>query len=70
LRPGFQLSREWFLITSSSSLATSFVAVDEGGFDPNLPEQIHYWALKTINESTVNSLVNDVEGVIDWTLAA
>src|SRR5689334_2252373 len=70
LRPGFQLSREWFLITSSSSLATSFVAVDEGGFDPNLPEQIHYWALKTSNRSTVDSLVNAVEGVIDWTLAA
>lgn len=70
LRPEFQLSREWFLITSSSSLATAFVAVDEGGFDPNVPEQIHYWALKTSNKSTMNSLVNAVEGVIDWTLAA
>jgi len=70
LRPEFQLSREWFLITASSSLTTAFVAVDEGGLDANMPEQIRYWALKTSNRSTVKGLINAVEGVIDWTLAA
>jgi len=70
LEPEFQLAREWFVITSSSSLTTAFVAVDEEGSDTNMPEQIRYWALKTSNRSTVNSLINAVEGVIDWTLAA
>ena len=70
LRPEFRLAREWFLITSSSSLNTAFVAVDETGPDANMPEQIRYWALKTSNRSTVISLINVVEGVIDWTLAA
>jgi DICT domain-containing protein len=70
LRSEFQLAREWFVITSSSSLNIAFVAVDEAGSDTDLPEQIRYWALKTSNGSTVNSLVNVVEGVIDWTLAA
>jgi len=70
LEPEFQLSREWFVITSSSSLTTAFVAIDEEGSDTNMPEQIRYWALKTSNGSTVNGLINAVEGVIDWTLAA
>jgi len=70
LRPEFQLAREWFLITASPSLATSFVAVDEAGSDSEMPEQIRYWAIKTNNRSVVNGLVNAVEGVIDWTLAA
>ena len=70
LRPEFQLSRELFLITSSSSLMTAFVAVDEGASDTNTTEAFRYWALKTSNSSTVNGLINAVEGVIDWTLAA
>jgi len=69
LRPEFQLSQELFLITSSSSLMTAFVAVDEGS-DTNTTEALRYWALKTSNRSTVNGLINAVEGVIDWTLAA
>lgn len=70
LRPDFQLAREWFVITSSPSLTTSFVAVDEEGIDSEVPEQIRYWAIKTNNRAVVNGLVNAVEGVIDWTLAA
>src|SRR5690349_926384 len=70
LEPEFQLAREWFLITSSSTLTTAFLALDEAGTDTNIPEQIRYWAIKTANRSTVNGLVNAVEGVIDWTLAA
>src|SRR5215510_15146821 len=31
VQPDFQLAREWFLITSSSTLTTAFVAVDEAG---------------------------------------
>ena len=70
LKPDFQLSREWFVITSSSTLTTAFVAIDEAGSDANMPEQIRYWALKTNNRTTVNGLVQAIEGVIDWTLAA
>ena len=69
LLPDFQLSRECFLITESSSLTTAFVAFDETGADTD-PEQIRYWALKTSDPATVNKLVRAVEGVIDWTLAA
>jgi len=58
------------VITSSPSLTTSFVAVDEEGIDSEVPEQIRYWAIKTNNRAVVNGLVNAVEGVIDWTLAA
>lgn len=70
LNPDFQLAREWFLITQSSSLSTAFLAFDEAGADTTMPEQIRYWALKTSNASTVSELVNAVEGLIDWTLAA
>jgi DICT domain-containing protein len=70
LKPEFQLAREWFVITSSSTLTTAFVAIDEAGTDTSMPEQIRYWAIKTSNRSTVNGLVRAVEGVIDWTLAA
>jgi len=70
LKPDFQLSRELFLITSSSTLTTAFAAVDEVGGDTITPEQIRYCAIKTSNRSVVNGLVNAVEGVIDWTLAA
>jgi len=70
LRPEFQLSQELFLITSSSSLMTAFVAVDEGASATNTTEALRYWALKTSNRSTVKGLINAVEGVIDWTLAA
>jgi DICT domain-containing protein len=70
LRADFRLAREWFLLTESSSLKTGFIAFDEEGVDTTMPEQIRYWALKTSNPSTVSGLVNAVEGVIDWTLAA
>ena len=70
LNPDFQLSREWFVITQSSSLCTAFLAYDEAGTDTMVPEQIRYWAIKTSNVGIVSALVNAVEDVIDWTLAA
>jgi len=65
----FRLSREWFVITHSSSLSAALVAFDEAGAD-SLPEQVRYWALKTSNADLVGTLANAVEGVIDWSLAA
>jgi hypothetical protein len=70
LNPDFQLAREWFVITQSSSLCTAFLAYDEAGADTLMPEQIRYWAIKTSNPAAVTGLVNAIEGVIDWTLAA
>ena len=70
LRPEFRLSREWFLITESSSFRAAFLAFDEGAMQASLPEQVRYWALKTSNASVVSGLVNAVEGLIDWSLAA
>lgn len=70
LNPDFQLAREWFVITQSSSLCTAFLAYDEAGTDTMVPEQIRYWAIKTSNARIVSGLVNAVEDVIDWTLAA
>ncbi|HSB29147.1 MAG TPA: DICT sensory domain-containing protein [Pyrinomonadaceae bacterium] len=70
LSPDFQLARELFVITHSPSLTTAFVALDEGGADTCMPEQIRFWAIKTSNRSMVNRLVQAVDGVIDWTLAA
>ena len=70
LNPDFQLAREWFVITQSSSLCTAFLAYDEAGSDTMMPEQIRYWAIKTSNAMIVSELVNAIEGVIDWTLAA
>jgi len=70
LRPDFRLAREWFVLTESSSLRTGVIAFDEAGVDSTMPEQIRYWALKTSNPGTVSGLVNAVEGVIDWSLAA
>jgi hypothetical protein len=48
----------------------ALVAFDETGVDGSLSEQIRYWALKTSNPLVVRGLVNAVDGVIDWTLAA
>lgn len=70
LNPDFQLAREWFVITQSSSLSTAFLAFDEAGVDTKVPEQIRYWAIKTSNAAIVAELVNALEGLIDWTLAA
>ena len=70
LRPDFRLSRECFLITESSSLRTAVLAFDETGSDATMQAQIRYWALKTSNAAVVSGLVNAVEGIIDWSLAA
>ena len=71
LNPSFRLSRELFLIVESSNLNRAVIAFDEEGEeDGDLPEQIRYWAVKTSNEGTVHSLANEVEGVIDSSLAA
>ena len=71
LSPSFQLSRELFLIVQSSNLNRALIAFDEEGEGADaLPEQIRYWALKTSNQLTVGKLANEVEGVIDWSLAA
>ncbi len=35
-----------------------------------MPEQIRYWAVKTSNETVVNALASEIEGMIDWSLAA
>jgi len=70
LRGDSRMSREWFLITESSTLRTAFLAFDEAGIDTSMPEQIRYWALKTSNPRIVGGLVNAMEGMIDKTLAA
>lgn len=70
LRPEFRLAREWFLITQSSTLSAALIAFDEEGKESAVPEQIRYWVLKTNKKKLVSQLVNAVEGVIDWTLAA
>jgi hypothetical protein len=70
LRSDFRLARECFLIAESSTLSTAFLAFDEEREDTALPEHIRYWALKTSTKSTVSRLVDAVEGVIDWSLAA
>jgi DICT domain-containing protein len=70
LHSDFRLAREWFLITTSSSLNSALIAFDEAGAETNMPEQIRYWVLKTTNVSAVGGLVTAVEDVIDWTLAA
>jgi hypothetical protein len=46
------------------------VAFDETAADDSVPEQIRYWALKTSNPGVVQSLAGQIEGVIDWSLAA
>src|SRR5829696_6259202 len=69
LENDFRLAREWFVITHSKSMSCAVVAFDETGSDA-APEQIRYWALKTSNLEFVAGLANEVEGVIDWSLAA
>jgi DICT domain-containing protein len=69
LKQEFRLAREWFVIAHSNSLSSALVAFDETGLE-TLPEQVRYWALKSTNVGLVATLVNAVEGVIDWSLAA
>jgi DICT domain-containing protein len=69
LKQEFRLAREWFVIAHSNSLSSALVAFDETGLEA-LPEQVRYWALKSTNVGLVATLVNAVEGVIDWSLAA
>ena len=68
LQPDFRLAREWFVITNSNSLSRALVAFDETGSD-RTSEQIRYWAMKTSNTEIVAELANEVEGVIDWSIA-
>src|SRR5688572_10035112 len=71
LNPSFRLSRELFLIVQSSTLSRAVIAFDEAGeSNDDIAEQIRYWALKTSNAAAVRSLAGEVEGVIDWSLAA
>ena len=70
LKPSFRLSRESFLIVHSSNLQRGVVAFDETSPDDSVPEQVRYWALKTSNPTVVQSLAGEIEGVIDWSLAA
>lgn len=70
LDDNFRLSKEWFLITESSTLQNAIIAFDEAGGDMTIPDQIRYWALKTSNPLMVSKLVRSVEGIIDWSLAA
>jgi DICT domain-containing protein len=70
LNPTVRLSRESFLIVQSSNLNRALVAFDEEVVDNSMPEQIRYWALKTSNEVVVQALAAEIEGMIDWSLAA
>jgi DICT domain-containing protein len=71
LHPSFRLSRELFLIVQSSNLNRAVVAFDEEGENGDtITEQIRFWILKTSNEVVVHNLASEVEGVIDWSLAA
>lgn len=70
LNPTFRLSRESFLIVHSSNLERAVVGFYETLADDSAPEQIRYWALKTSNPEVVQSLAAEIEGVIDWSLAA
>lgn len=71
LSPSFRLSRELFLIVQSSNLNRAVIAFDEEGeSNDGGAEQIRYWVLKTSNAAAVHNLASEVEGVIDWSLAA
>lgn len=70
LNSAVRLSRESFLIVQSSNLNRALVAFDEEVVDNSMPEQIRYWALKTSNEVVVQALASEIEGMIDWSLAA
>jgi hypothetical protein len=70
LNSSMRLSRESFLIAQSSNLQRALVAFDEDGVDNSMPEQIRYWAVKSSNETVVNALASEIEGMIDWSLAA
>jgi Sensory domain in DIguanylate Cyclases and Two-component system len=71
LSSSFRLSRELFLIAESSNLSRAVIAFDEEGKDDEtMPERIRYWVLKTSNKLAVHSLAAEIEGVIDWSLAA
>ena len=71
LNPSFRLSRELFLIVQSSNLSRAVIGFDEEGeSNDDIAEQIRYWVLKTSNAPAVHNLASEVEGVIDWSLAA
>lgn len=70
LNSSVRLSRETFLIVRSPNLNRAIVAFDEECADDTLPEQIRYWALKTSNDGVVEGLAAEMEGMIDWSLAA
>lgn len=68
LNTDFRLAHESFVITQSNSLTSALVAFDEAGTDA-MAEQIRFWVLKTTNPGLVEKIANQVEGVIDWSLA-
>jgi DICT domain-containing protein len=66
----FALAREAFLIVDSPAFHVALVARDEDGFASTLPDRRNFSAVKTGNCDSVLRLVNAVEGVIDWSIAA
>jgi len=70
LNSSVRLSRESFLIVQSPDLNRAIVAFDEERVDNTMPEQIRYWVLKTSNDAVVHGLAAEMEGMIDWSLAA
>ena len=70
LNSSVRLSRESFLIVQSANLNRAIVAFDEERVDNSMPEQIRYWVLKTSNDAVVQGLAAEIEGMIDWSLAA
>ena len=69
LSEDFHLARESFMIAHSSSFTTAFVSKRDEVISQSRDQQLHY-AIKTSDVSTVLSLANAAECVIDWSIAA
>ena len=69
LNDDFRFAHESFLIAQSSNFTAAFVATRDEAV-PNSRDQQTYFAIKTSDASTVLSLADAVECVIDWSIAA
>ncbi|MEJ7708802.1 MAG: DICT sensory domain-containing protein [Pyrinomonadaceae bacterium] len=69
LKPTSTLSREWFVIAMSSNYHVALIAKDEDGFDLPALEARSFKGFKTSNKTTVQRLAEEVENLVDRSVA-
>jgi hypothetical protein len=67
---GRKLTREWFVISDSSTLRVALISLDEDGFGLPVLEERNFQAFKSSDPAVVAQLAAIADGLIDSSLSA